>query len=92
MFLLIIIIIIIIPRFFIALFKVPKVALQRNTNIKGYKWTIHTVHTCIQTQTDTQKQQYKGGKRDRERVEKDLSGVVSDVEEMGFEMTFERRQ
>ena len=47
------------------------------------------MHTYKYSETTIQR---KIGQQERERVKKDLSGVVSDVEEMCFEMTFERLQ
>ena len=49
-----------------------------------------TIHTCIQI--------FQNNNTEKDRTirkregEKDSSGVVSDVEEMCFEMTFERLQ
>ena len=49
------------------------------------------MHTNTYRYLKSNKKQNKE-KKERERVENDLSGVVGDVEEMSFKITFERRQ
>ena len=77
--------------FYIALFSVPKDALQKTQNKKDtneqYSTYMHTYKYSKNNNTEKD-----GTMRKREGEHFFVSGVVSDVEEMCFEMTFERLQ